>query len=57
MRSLIDRVFWVSSKFYLETMREFVSGEFNTLEFIQEFSDQLLVEREKAKNLLEDFEK
>ena len=57
MQALTDQVFWESSKFYRETMQKFVSGELNALEFAQEFSDKLLADREKAKNLLEDFRK
>jgi len=56
-RALNDQVFWGSSKFYRETMRKFVSGELNALEFAQEFSDRLLADKQKANNLLEDFQK
>ena len=57
MQALTDKVFWGSSKFYRETMRKFVGGELNALEFAQEFSDRLLADREEANNLLEDFQK
>lgn len=57
MQALTDQVFWGSSTFYRETMRKFVGGELNALEFAQEFSDRLLADREKANNLLEDFQK
>ena len=57
IQALTDQVFWNSSKFYRETMRKFVGGELNALEFAQEFSDRLLVDREEANNLLEDFKK
>lgn len=57
MQALTDQVFWGSSKFYRETMRKFVGGELNALEFAQEFSDRLLADREEANNLLEDFQK
>ena len=35
MQALTDKVFWGSSKFYRETMRKFVGGELNALEFAQ----------------------
>lgn len=57
MQALTDQVFWRSSKFYRETIRKFVGGELNALEFAQEFSDRLLSDREEANNLLEDFQK
>ena len=57
MQALTDQVFWRSSKFYRETIRKFVGGELNALEFAQEFSDRLLADREEANNLLEDFQK
>ena len=57
IRTLTDQVFWGSSKFYRETMRKFVGGELNALEFAQEFSDRLLADREKADDLVEDFQK
>ena len=57
MQALTDQVFWKSSTFYRETMRKFVGGELNALEFAQEFSDRLLADREEANNLLEDFQK
>ena len=38
-------------------MRKFVDGELNALEFAQEFSDQLLADREEANDLLENFRK
>ena len=57
LQALTDQVFWKSSKFYRETMRKFVSGELNALEFAEEFSDRLLADREKANNLVEDLQK
>lgn len=57
LQALTDQVFWKSSNFYRETMRKFVGGELNALEFAQEFSDRLLKEREEANNLHEDFKK
>ena len=57
IRSLTDQVFWKSSKFYRETMREFVNGELNVLEFAEKFSDHLLADKEKANNLVEDLQK
>ena len=56
-QALTDQVFWESSQFYRETMRKFVDGELNALEFAQEFSDRLLADREKANDLAEDFQK
>ena len=56
-QALKDQVFWGSSTFYRETMRKFVDGELNALEFAQEFSDRLLADKQKANNLLEDFQK
>ncbi len=57
IQALTDQVFWESSKFYRETMRKFVGGELNALEFAQEFLDRLLADREEANNLVEDFQK
>jgi len=57
LQALTDQVFWASKNFYFETMQKFVSGELNTLEFAQEFSDRLLADKEKANNLVEDFQK
>lgn len=57
LQALTDQVFWGSNKFYRETMRKFVGGELNTLEFAQEFSDRLLADREEANHLVEDFRK
>lgn len=57
IQALNDQLFWGSSKFYRETMRKFVGGELNALEFAQEFSDRLLADREEANNLVEDFQK
>ena len=54
-QALTDQVFWESRKFYRETMQKFVSGELNALEFVQEFSDQLLADSEEANNLVKDF--
>ena len=57
METLTDQVFWESSKFYRETMQKFVGGKLNALEFAEEFSDRLLADREKANNLVKDFQK
>ena len=57
MQILTDQVFWGSSKFYRETMRKFVDGELNALEFAEAFSDKLLADREKANNLVKDVKK
>jgi hypothetical protein len=38
-------------------MQKFVGGELNALEFAQEFWDRLLADKEKANNLLEDYQK
>ena len=38
-------------------MRKFVGSELNALEFAEEFSDRLLADREKANNLVKDFQK
>ena len=56
-QALTDQVFWGSSQFYRETMRKFVGGKLNALEFAQEFSDRLLADRERANNLVEDCQK
>ena len=57
LQALTDQIFWGSSEFYRETMRKYIGGELNALEFAQEFSDRLLADREEANNLLEDFQK
>ena len=55
IQTLKDQVFWSSSKFYFETMQKLVDGESNALEFAQEFSDRLLLDKQKANNLVEDY--
>lgn len=57
LSALDDEIFWKSSNFYRATMQKFVDGELNALEFAEEFSDRLLADREKAKDLVEDFQK
>ena len=38
-------------------MQQFVGGEWNALELVQEFLDQLLADSEEANNLVKDFKK
>ena len=57
MQALEDVSFWESKEFYRETMQKFIAGELSGLEFAEEFSDRLLLDKSKSKVLLEDFKK
>ena len=57
IRALTDQVFWRrSGNFYRQAMLKLIDGEFNALEFAEEFSDRLLADRKQANDLLKDFE-
>lgn len=57
LQALQDSVFWESREFYRHTMVKFVNGEFTVLEFSQEFFNRLLIDQDKANDLVKDFKK
>ena len=58
LQALTDQVFWDrSSIFYRETMRKFIDGELNALEFAEQFSARLQSDSGAADDLVQDFRK